>query len=219
MCSRPTTNRTVPVTNNAIDPSTTALVLVDITKGSLRMPIFPHSGEDVLANAAALATASRERGSLVVLTVNAGRPGSPEMIKRAMAANPPTPPARDLSVMMEAAREPDYGEVPAELGPEPGDHFIRKHAWSAFFATDLDLQLRRLGVRTLLIGGVASNFGAESTARDAKAYGYNVILVEDAMRALTAEEHEHCLKYTFPMIGPVRSTKSVLEGFAESSEG
>jgi nicotinamidase-related amidase len=196
----------------SFDIDTTALVLVDITKGFLRMPIFGNEGDDVLHNAVALAEAFRASDSLVVLTMNAGRPGGPEVqSKSGRLVGAPMPIERDMSQLMSAAREPGFAELPEELGPKPTDFLVRKHSWGAFFATDLDLQLRRVGVKTVVIGGIASNFGAETTGREARAYGYNVVFVTDVMRALTAEEHEHSVRYTFPMIGLVRTSKDVLD--------
>jgi nicotinamidase-related amidase len=197
---------------NNFDIDTTALVLVDITQGFLRMPIFGNDGDVVLANAIALAEAFRERNSMVVLTANAGRPGGPAVQGKGTGlVGAPMPIDRDMSMIMTAAREPGFGELPEALGPKPTDFFVKKHSWGAFHATDLDLQLRRVGVKTVVIGGIASNFGAETTAREAKAHGYNVIFVTDVMRALTAEEHAHSVAYTFPMIGQVKTAKDVLE--------
>ncbi|MDP1793825.1 MAG: isochorismatase family protein [Acidimicrobiales bacterium] len=194
------------------DIDTTALVLVDITKGFLRMPIFGNEGDVCLANCVALADAFRAKNSLVVLTANAGRPGGPDVqAKGGALVGVPSPIERDMSQIMAAAREPGFAELPEELGPRPTDFFVKKHSWGAFFATDLDLQLRRIGVKTLVIGGIATNFGAETTAREAKAFGYNVIFAIDAMRALTAEEHDHSVKYTFPMIGQVRKAQDVID--------
>jgi len=203
------------VTIPNFDAATSALVLVDITKGFLRMPIYGNDGPTVLANAVALADAFRERHSLVVLTANAGRPGG-QAVQAAGAARvgPSIPIERDMSQIMAAAREPDFGALPEELGPKAEDHLVRKHSWNAFHATDLDLQLRRLGVRTLVIGGIATNFGAESTAREARSHGYDVVFVTDVMRALSAEEHDHSVRYTFPMVGQVKTTKDVLESMA-----
>jgi nicotinamidase-related amidase len=200
----------MPIPN--FDVSTSALVLVDITKGFLRMPIFGNDGDTVLKNAVTLAEAFRARDSLVVLTMNAGRPGGSGVQGRGGAlVGPPMPIERDMSLLMAAAREPGFGELPEELGPQPTDFLVKKHSWGAFYATDLDLQLRRIGVKTLVIGGIATNFGAESTAREGRACGYNIVFVTDVMRALTAEEHDHSVKYTFPMMGQVKTTAEVLE--------
>jgi nicotinamidase-related amidase len=200
----------VPIPN--FDISTTALVLVDLTKGMLAMPIFGNDGDAVLRNACALADSFRMKDSLVVLTSNAGRPGGPRVQGRAAAlVGAPMPIERDMSMLMSASRETGFGELPEELGPKLTDHHIRKHTWNAFHATDLDLQLRRVGVKTLVIGGIATNFGAESTAREGRSHGYNIVLVTDVMRALTQREHDHSLHYTFPMIGQVKTTADVLD--------
>src|SRR3546814_10758135 len=54
----------------------------------------------------------------------------------------------------------------------PTDLRITKHQWGAFYGTDLDLQLRRRRIETVVIGGIATNFGVESTARAAHEHGY-----------------------------------------------
>jgi nicotinamidase-related amidase len=190
-----------------LDLDTAALVLVDVTNGMLTVEMAPHSAETVLANAVKLADGFREAGCTVVLTT-AALPVPPSA--RARVA-PPAPPERDLSALAKVATVPDWRDPAPGLGPEPGDLFVQKPAWSAFFATDLDLQLRRRGVRTLVVGGIATNFGAESTARDGRYRGYDIVLAEDASRALTAEEHQHACRYTFPMMGRVRTTDEILK--------
>ncbi len=87
---------------------------------------------------------------------------------------------------------------------------MTKKQWGAFYGTDLDLQLRRRGISTLLMCGIATCFGVESTARDAYERGYQQIFVEDAMSSRTAEEHQHTVTRIFPRMGRVRSTEQVL---------
>src|SRR3546814_14627384 len=85
----------------------------------------------------------------------------------------------------------------------PTDLRITKHQWGAFYGTDLDLQLRRRRIETVVIGGIATNFGVESTARAALEHGYAPILVEDACASLTT--HMHALAFTqlFLLLGRV----------------
>jgi nicotinamidase-related amidase len=192
-----------------LDRDTTALILIDFTNGLLGADLAPHSGEAVLAKGIALADAFRAQGCAVVLTANA--PPSPPNPRGEQVASLSLPVTeRDVSVLAKMRTIPNFGDIATDLGPKDGDLVIRKSAWSAFFATDLDVQLRRRGVRTLVLGGIATNFGAESTARDARAHGYNVVFAQDAARALTADEHEHSCTYTFPMIGRVRTTDEIL---------
>ena len=76
--------------------------------------------------------------------------------------------------------------------------------------TDLDLQLRRRRITTILLCGIATCIGVESTARDAYERGYQQIFVEDAMASLTAAGHQHTVTEIFPRIGRVRHTSEVL---------
>ena len=72
------------------------------------------------------------------------------------------------------------------------------------------MELRRRGITTTLLCGISTNIGVESTARFAYEYGYNQIFVEDAMAAVSAEEHYHTVTKTFPRIGLVRKTGEIL---------
>jgi nicotinamidase-related amidase len=91
---------------------------------------------------------------------------------------------------------------------------ITKRQWGAFYGTELDLQLRRRGIRTIVIGGIATNFGVESTARDAFERGYEQVFAEDAMSSVSAEAHRFAVSVVFPRIGRVRSTDEILQALA-----
>jgi nicotinamidase-related amidase len=98
------------------------------------------------------------------------------------------------------------------LAPKPSDYVITKRQWGAFYGTDLDLQLRRRGIKTIILCGIATSFGVESTARDAYERGYDQIFAEDAMASRSAAEHEHTISHILPRIGRVRSTAEILAG-------
>jgi nicotinamidase-related amidase len=74
----------------------------------------------------------------------------------------------------------------------------------------LDIQLRRRGIDTIVLCGIATNIGVESTAREAFQHGYNQIFITDAMTTFTKEEHEASLTYIFPRIGQLRTTEEFL---------
>lgn len=181
------------------DLRSTALVLIDLQKGIVQRKTAPHSSEDVVARAARLAGHVREGGGRVVLVHVVFSPDNGDRLMLKTDASPPAGPAR-----------PDYGEIVRELGPMPDDIVITKRQWGAFYGTELDLQLRRRHITTILLGGIATNFGVESTGRSAWEHGYQVIFVEDAMSGLSAGEHEFAVKTIFPRIGLVRSTEQVL---------
>jgi nicotinamidase-related amidase len=98
-----------------------------------------------------------------------------------------------------------------ELGIQPGDVIVAKRQWGAFYGTDLEQQLRRRGIKTIIIGGIATNMGVESTARAAFDHGYELIFVEDAMTSNRDELHHFAIQNLFPVMGRVRSTEQIIE--------
>jgi nicotinamidase-related amidase len=96
------------------------------------------------------------------------------------------------------------------LAPQAGDLQIVKRQWGAFYGTELDLQLPRRGIKTIVLAGISTNVGVESTARDAFERGYQQVFVADAMASPSAEAHANTLKFTFPRIGLTRTTQEVL---------
>ena len=184
----------------ALTPALTALVVIDLQRGTVGMPTAPHPAADVVARAAAVAGALRALGGLVVLVhVTPSADG-----KDALRPWTDTPPREA------GPRPPDWAEIVPELGPEPGDLVITKRQWGAFYGTELDLQLRRRGIDTMLLAGISTNVGVESTARDAYERGYEQVFLEDAMAARNPDEHAHTIRTVFARIGRVRSTAEVL---------
>ncbi len=183
-----------------IDKEKTALVVIDLQKGIVGMTSAPHASADVVANASSIAKAFRAAGMpvfLVRVTPSAdGRDG----LHPAMDAEP-----------MHFSRPEDWAEIVPEMGPEAGDFVITKRQWGAFYGTELDLQLRRRGIRTIVLCGISTNIGVESTARFAYEYGYDQVFVEDASAARSEDEHVHAMKGIFTRMGRVRSTKEILE--------
>jgi nicotinamidase-related amidase len=151
----------------------------------------PHASTLVVKNAAALAEASRKNGMPVFLVRVALSPDGKNALH----------PIADAP--MQFQNQPsDWTDIVPEMGLKLGDFVITKHQWGAFYGTELDLEFRRRGI--------ATNFGMESTARFAYEYGYNQIFAEDAMSALSAEEHTITVTKVFPRIGLVRKTKVIL---------
>jgi nicotinamidase-related amidase len=102
------------------------------------------------------------------------------------------------------------GEVVEELQPQPEEVVIVKKRTSVFFATELDLVLRGLGVKTLVLGGTATHLAVESTARDGHAHDYEVCVVSDACTALQPEFQEPSLRTVANFFGRVQTTDEVL---------
>eukprot|EP01133_Synstelium_polycarpum_P005680 gene5680-6561_t len=103
-----------------------------------------------------------------------------------------------------------WWEFADQLNVAKSDIMVIKRQWGAFTGTELDLQLRRRGITTIVLSGISTNIGVESTARHANELGYNLVIVEDACGARDAVQHEHTFKHIFPRISCVRSTQQVL---------
>ena len=105
---------------------------------------------------------------------------------------------------------PDWTELIPELDRQPSDIVIFKRQWGAFYGTDLDLQLRRRGLTTIILCGIATEIGVESTARDAYEHGYELVFAADAMTGTNAESHLNSIVRIFPRMGRVRSTEQIV---------
>jgi len=187
-----------------LDPKTTALVLIDLQEGILPFGQAPRPASEVVTTAARLASRFREAGAPVVWV----RVGWSADFGDAL-----TQPV-DSPVNMAGGLPSNWWTFPAELAVGEHDLHITKRQWNAFHGTELDLQLRRRGISTIVLGGISTNIGVESTARAAWENGYALVLAEDAMSCSAAEHHAASLQYVFPRIGRVRSAAQVLQALA-----
>jgi nicotinamidase-related amidase len=171
-----------------------ALVVVDLQKGIVVLPTV-HPACEIIDRVARLARAFRNRGMPVVLVnVTGAAPGRTDAAATAA----------------KFTRPPDWAEFVAELEPQSGDYLVTKQRWGAFHGTSLDEYLRGRGVTQILLTGVATSIGVESTARSAYDLGYHVVLVTDAMTDRDAEAHRHSVEKIFPRLGESGATDDVL---------
>ena len=187
-----------------LDARHTAIVVIDMQKGIVGRPGAPYPQLTVVANCARLLAAARAAGAQPVL-VHVG--GSPDGADRLHTAT-------DQSWKSTGPLPPDWSELIAELDRQAADIVVLKRQWGAFYGTDLDLQLRRRRLATIVICGIATEFGVESTARDACERGYELIFAENAMTGMTAESHLNSVERIFPRLGRVRSTDAIVAAFS-----
>jgi nicotinamidase-related amidase len=181
----------------ALDKNT-ALVLIDLQNGIVQFPVV-HPIKDIIANAATLVEAFHNAG-LPVVAVNVDPRNSKAFGVRKEPANFSMPPIQD-----------EFVQIVKELGANPDDIYVTKTAWGAFGTTDLDEKLKALGVTGIVLGGVSTSIGVDTTAREANAKAYNVTFVSDAMTDTSAEAHEYSLKTIFPRIGEIDTTENILK--------
>lgn len=179
-------------------PRSSALLMVDLQAGSALFETVPHSVEEVMGTARRLADAFRDKGLPVIFVrVDYGKNNS-------LRTNVPT----DADMNFDPPAE--WSDPDPRLGTQESDIIVVKRVFSAFHGTDLDLTLRRLGVTTLVVGGIATHGGVEATARAANDHNYAQFFVEDAMASMTPELHRHPVEAVFPMLGRVVDAEQVL---------
>jgi len=179
----------------------TALVLIDLQRGIVGRQLAPHSASDVVERSAKLAEAVRAAGGSVVYV----QVQIDEMVQ--LPADRPRP-------RPDGPIPPEVSELVPEAGFREGDALVTKRQWGAFYATNLDQVLRRRGIKTIILGGVATNIGVESTARAAYDQGYALVFAEDAMSSMSAEMHRFPVENIFPVMGRVRSVAEIVEALA-----
>ncbi|EGP4990119.1 TPA: cysteine hydrolase [Enterococcus faecium] len=192
--------------NMIFDLSKTAFVAIDMQKGIVNNgTLSPHTAQSILTNNDLLAKTLKRTAALKVL-VNV-----------------------DISTFPYLSQQTDMGGMTASVPPEFTDLLLKdslkdtnnmltitKYNPSAFFGTSLDLQLRRRGIETIILSGVATTNGVYATALDAFQHGYHVVLAEDACSDRDKESHQLFIKKIFPKTARVRSTKQIIEAIQQS---
>lgn len=176
-----------------LDPNSTALVLIDLQNGVLARKLEPLPAGELIERGKTLAARFRTAGALVAL-VNAAPAADPRRVDE------PSPIPKILP------------EGFVDLAPslaQPGDLRTTKKSWGAFYGTDLDRELRRRGVRAIALGGVATQFGVESTARQAWELGYELAIIRDVTTSTALEPHENSMRRIFPRIARVTDSDAL----------
>lgn len=170
----------------------TALIVIDLQHGIVALPLV-HEPQPVIERCAALAATFRQHNLPVVLVnVAGGAPGRTEQARHS-------------------------GELPADwatlvpaMTPQQNDITITKKSWGAFQATALHEELQQRGITQVVICGIATSIGVESTARQAYESGYNVTLATDAMTDLNIDTHNNSINLIFPRLGETGSCEEIV---------
>jgi nicotinamidase-related amidase len=181
----------------SFDLARTALVMIDLQNGIVGRQLAPYSGAQVVGNCVLLAQEMRNRGGMVVYV---------RVLLNELLSLP-----ADAARPAGAAPSPQASELVPEAGVEATDIVITKRQWGAFYGTELDQLLRRRNIKTIIMAGIATNIGVESTARAGFDRGYELVFAEDAMSTMDADAHHFACKNVFRMMGRVRSTAQLLQ--------
>jgi nicotinamidase-related amidase len=174
-----------------LDPQT-ALVIVDLQNGVIALPTA-HPIAEVVKQASALTDAFRRHNlPIVLVNVAGGASGRTEQAPR----------VRDFPA--------GWTDLIPELNQQPSDHTVTKRTWGAFPNTGLDAYLKSLNVTQIVLAGVATSIGVESTARQAYESGYHVTLAIDAMTDMNPDAHINSTTRIFPRLGETGATQEII---------
>ncbi|HEY1399840.1 isochorismatase family protein [Roseateles sp.] len=173
-----------------LSAKTTALVLVDLQRGILSLSLAPWTGQQVFDRGLQLASRLRAAGGQVV------------RVKVDFGDNGRLSPSGLVDQPSSSARPADFSQFPDEPLPAE-DVVVTKRHWGSFHGTTLDLELRRRGIKTVVVGGIATNMGVESTVRSAHEHGYDVVVVSDATTAFSTAMNAFAFEHIFPRISRV----------------
>jgi len=174
-----------------VEPARTALLIWD-----MEYAIGPNAFnyQDMMPKLKDLSALARRVGAKVFYSVQTGFDVAKEeagvwvriRMKRAKATDP--------NQLLKEKEDPHDQEIIAELKPQPQDIVFQKRRPDAFVGTDFDLMLRSNGIKTIIIGGVATEGGVEGTARSARNLGYDVVILKDGVGSRNRELHDMALK-------------------------
>lgn len=183
-----------------LDSKKTALVLIDLQNGIVSRDTKPYTPGEVMERSRMLADGFRSKGAPVVYV-------------RVLMSDFLSLPADEVMNLPK-----DIPSVASEIaeaaGMQNGDVLITKRHWGAFAGTNLELGLRDRGVETVVLCGIATNMGVESTLRQGTGLGFAFVTVEDACSTFSQEMQDFAFTAIFPRLSNVRKTQQVLEALA-----
>lgn len=183
-----------------LDLATTALVLIDLQNGIVGRDTKPYTATEVVERSRAMADAFRAKGATVVYV----RVDMNDF--HTLPSDEPMNVPKDVPAAM--------SEIVESAGMQSGDLLITKRHWGAFAGTNLEAELRARGIETVVLAGIATNIGVESTLRQGTGLGFAFVTVEDACTTFSPEMQAFAFKSIFPRLSKVRTTQQVLEAIA-----
>lgn len=197
----------------AIDPSTTAVVLIeyqnDFTSegGVLHGAVQEVMTEtDMLAKTVQVVDAARAAGATIMHAPITFKPGYSEISDH---------PYGILKGVVDgnAFVKGEWGaEIVDDLTPQEGDIVVEgKRGLDTFASTNLDFMLRSKGIKTIVLGGFLTNCCVESTMRSGYENGYEVYTLTDCTAATSPEEHDNAIAYDYPMFSKPISAQELIE--------
>lgn len=157
-----------------------AIIVVDMLNDFVYGALTCDRGKAIVPATARLLEAAREKGVPVIFSNDAHLRNID----------------RELAIWGDHAIAGTPGaEVIPELKLSEGDYVVPKRRYSGFFQTDLDILLRELGVRTVVMTGLHAHMCVRHTSADAYCLGYDVVVAKEATDSFTEEDYINGLAY------------------------
>jgi ureidoacrylate peracid hydrolase len=193
-------------------PARTALVVFDLLDGYVNRDDESRARfAPVIANAAALLDAARDRGVMVAYAKADHRADLATHFRTLRDTDnrlqPIQPGDADKPLLTGGTRE---AQVASKVAPKPSDLVVPKHRWSAFHGTYLEVALRAQGIDTIVLVGGSTDVGIAATAFAARDLGYNLVIASDACTSPEQDNHEQFMRRIFPRMARVRTTGQIL---------
>jgi nicotinamidase-related amidase len=185
----------------SLDPKKTALVAIDLQNLIMGVSTAPHPVADVVKANRQIAEALRARGGLVVWV-------------RVDVNDFLSLPVDQPSGFAGGPMSPELSDIAPSAGLQDGDLLITKRHWGAFAKAPLEEQLRLRGIDTVVLTGISTNAGVESTLRQGTGLGFAFIVAEDACSAQDGEEHRFVFEKIFPRLARVRTAGEIVKALA-----
>jgi len=183
-----------------ITPRQTAIVVIDPQVWTFALPLAPRDANNLAGNIARLCHAFSSKGGVSIFTRAAFSAGYADMLKQEV----------DVPLNVPEGGIPEHALAFVPSLHDTPKLVITKRQWSAFYGTELDLQLRRRAIDTIVIAGVMTNFGVESTARDGWQHNYRVIVAEDACSSLDTSMHQFAMEKILPRVSRVMTVDAIV---------
>ena len=180
-----------------LDPKKTALVLIDLQNGIVSRDTKPYPASEVIERSRKLADAFRAKNAPVVYV---------RVVMTDFLSLP-----SDEVMNLPKGLPVHLSEIAESAGMQDGDLLISKRHWGAFAGTELEHELRSRGIETVVLAGIATNIGVESTLRQGTGLGFAFVTVEDACSTFSQEMQEFAFSAIFPRLSKVRKTQQILE--------
>lgn len=191
-----------------VDPGRTALLFWDM-ENAIAPNAFNY--KEIVANLKSLKAAARQAGVPVIysqqvpfdLEREEAGPWVRIRMKRAKVT--------DLAQLLKQKPDPHGKDIVDELRPDPQDVVFQKRRPDGFIGTDFDSVLRSKSIRTIVIGGVATEGGVEGTARTGRNLGYDIVVLRDCVGSRSRELHELALRLIEGTFFDVATSGEVME--------